>query len=423
MAQAGGREESPEGREEMKLLSFAAAVVLAFAGAARAAPSAADQAAIAAMETRLTPMSASHPGAEETLAARMAELKTPGVSVAFIEDGKVKWTRTYGVLAAGAPAPVTPDTLFQAASMSKAVAAAAALRLVDQGRLDLDSDINGHLKAWRVPDSPYTAEKKVTLRRLLSHTAGLTVSGFPGYQAGKPVPTTVQVLDGTPPSNTPAVRSWEAPGAYAYSGGGYVVAQLAIVEAGGKPYPELLQQLVLKPAGMRRSTFAQPLPDSLLASAASGHDRKGEVIPGASNTYPEFGAASLWTTPSDYGRFLISLQDSWADRPHALLSPASAKAMMTPVDANYGLGLALGRQGGHPFIQHGGSNAGFQCNAFAFLDGLRQGVVVMTNADAGGALAQEITRALAKAYGWGDPDPETRGSPRRAPYFPPAPAK
>ncbi len=404
----------------MRRLIGLVAAVLALGGAAYASPGEKDLAAIAAFETRLSPASISTPPPQKTLAVRMAELKVPGVSIAFIEDGNVKWTRTYGVAAAADPRPVTPQTLFQAASMSKAFAATAVLRLVEQGRLDLDEDINSRLKGWKVPPSPYTAEKKVTLRRLLSHTAGLTVSGFPGYQAGKAVPTAVQILDGTPPANTPPVRSFEAPGVYAYSGGGYVVAQLAIVEAGGKPYPELLDRLVLRPAGMRQSTFVQPLPDALLRRAASGHDAKGAVIPGARNTYPEYAAAGLWTTPADYGRFLISLQDAHAERPHALLSPASAQAMMTPVDANYGLGLALGRWGGHPYIQHSGGNAGFQCTAFAFLDGSRQGFVIMTNSDAGAVLMSEMQRALAAAYGWGEPDAATRGSPRRAPYAPPA---
>jgi CubicO group peptidase (beta-lactamase class C family) len=406
----------------MKFVAAVFAAVLTVAGPAWAAsPSAADLAHIADMEARLPATGRDGAPAERTLAARMAELNVPGVSVAFIENGEVKWTRTYGVAGAGGTQPVTPTTLFQAASMSKALAAAAALRLVEQGKLGLDEDVNARLKAWKVPPSPYTAEQKVTLRRLLSHTAGMTVSGFPGYAAGKPVPTTVQVLDGAAPANTPAVRSFEAPGgAYAYSGGGYTVAQLAIVEAGGKPYPELLEGLVLRPAGMRQSTFAQPLPEALEARSASGHDAKGAVIAGARHTYPEYAAASLWTTPSDYGRFLIALQDSHAGRPRALLRPASARAMMTPVDANYGLGLALGRQGGHPFIQHGGSNAGFQSNAIAFLDGSRQGVVVMTNGDLGFLLTQEITRAVAAAYGWGEPDPATKGSSRRAPLVPPA---
>jgi CubicO group peptidase (beta-lactamase class C family) len=410
----------------MRLLSLVAAAALAFAGFARSAPSPAhlspaDLAAIKAFETQLTPVSAKAVPDTRTLAERMAELKVPGVTVAFIEGGKVRWVRGYGVAAAGGTQAVTPDTLFQAASMSKALAAAAALRLVEQGKLDLDGDINARLKTWQVPASSYTADQKVTLRRLLSHTAGLTVSGFPGYASDKPVPTLLQILDGAPPANTAAVRSFEAPGgAYAYSGGGYTVAQLAIVEAGGKPYPELLNALVLRPSGMRQSAFAQPLTPAMVAQAASGHDRKGEVIPGARNTYPEYAAAGLWTTASDYGRFYIALQNAQAGAPHALLTPAMARTMMTPVDANYGLGLQLGRWGGHPFIQHSGGNAGFQCNAFAFLDGSRKGVVVVTNSEVGSAIATEITRAVAQAYGWGVQDPATRGSSRRAPNVPPA---
>lgn len=184
----------------MKSILGALAAVLLLAAPAAAKPSAADQAAITAYETHLTT-------ANKTLAVRMAELNVPGVSVAFIEDGKVKWTRTYGVATAGGP-PVTPTTLFQAASMSKAVASAAALRLVERGRLKLDEDVNLRLKAWKVPDSPYTAQKKVTLRELLSHTAGMTVSGFPGYVAGKPVPDVIQILNGSPPSTRrPSARS------------------------------------------------------------------------------------------------------------------------------------------------------------------------------------------------------------------------
>src|SRR5688500_4617901 len=171
------------------LCGLLAALLLAAPAVAK--PSPADQVAIAAYEAQIGFGTGAKP-----LAARMAELKVPAVSIAFIEDGKVKWTRTYGVAEAGGTRAVTPKTLFQAASMSKPVAAAAALRLVEQGRLDLDEDINTRLGAWKVPESPYTAQKKVTLRQLLSHTAGLTVSGFPGYMAGKPVPATVQILNG-----------------------------------------------------------------------------------------------------------------------------------------------------------------------------------------------------------------------------------
>ncbi|HLZ74694.1 serine hydrolase domain-containing protein [Phenylobacterium sp.] len=408
----------------MKLAIAAFTALLMLTSAARAAgPSPADQAAITAIETRVgRTATAGETQTYKTLAERMAELKVPGLSVAVFEHGHVVWAKAYGAATAGGPS-ATPDTLFQAASMSKALAATAALKLVEQGRLDLDEDVNTRLKAWKVPPSPYTAQSKVTLRRLLSHTAGMTVSGFPGYAAGVPIPTLLQILNGTPPSNTPAIQSYEAPGGlYAYSGGGFTVAQLMIVEAGGKPYPDLLKTLVLGPAGMKQSTFAQPLPPALIPHAASGHNRKGEVIPGGRNVYPEYAAAGLWTTPSDYGRFMIALQDAYAGRPHAILTQASARAMMTPVDAaaGYGFGEGLGRRGGHPYFSHSGGNEGFQCNSLAFLDGAGQGVVVMTNSDSGGIVAGEIFRALGEAYHWGDPDPANGKSSRRAPDRPPA---
>jgi CubicO group peptidase (beta-lactamase class C family) len=405
----------------MRLL-IALLAALTCAGAARADVSARDRAAIEAVETNLTSSIHTSSGpASQTLAARMAELHVPGVSIAFFEKGRITWTRTYGAAQAGEARPVTPDTLFQAASMSKALAAAAALRLVEQGRLDLDRDVNTTLKAWKVPDSPYTATEKVTLRRLLSHTAGLTVSGFPGYEAGKPVPTTVQVLNGEPPANTPPVQSFEAPGgSFAYSGGGFTVAHLMMVEASGKPYPQLISELVLKPAGMRRSSIAQPLPDRLVGEATAGHDRKGAVIPGARNTYPEYAAAGLWTTPSDYARFMIALQDAYAGRGRGFLSQVSARTMLTPVSNGYAMGEIIEHHKGRTAFQHSGGNMGYTCFSLAFLDGSGEGFVVMTNADGGGVLTGEIAHTLAMAYGWGDPDANP-GLIRRAPNRPPAP--
>jgi CubicO group peptidase (beta-lactamase class C family) len=406
----------------MRLLSIVVVAALTLAGAARAQESAQDKAAIAAVETTLEPSihTPNGPGAQ-TLAARMAQLHVPGVSIAFFENGRIRWTRTYGVAQAGETRPVTPDTLFQAASMSKALAAAAALRLVEQGKLDLDRDVNATLKAWKVPDSPYTATQKVTLRRLLSHTAGLTVSGFPGYAAGKPVPSLVQVLNGEPPANTPAVRSFEAPGGeFAYSGGGFEVAQLLITEATGRPYPQVVADLVLKPAGMAHSRIAQPLPDSLTGLATAGHDRNGAVIPGARNTYPENAAAGLWTTPSDYARFMIALQEAYAGRGHGFLSQASARTMLTPVSNGYAMGEIIERHNGRTAFEHSGGNMGFICFSLAFLDGSGEGFVVMTNADGGSLISSDIAHTLAMVYGWGDADPNPALL-RRAPYFPPAP--
>ncbi|MBL8553241.1 MAG: beta-lactamase family protein [Phenylobacterium sp.] len=386
------------------VLALLAALALA-APASAGAPSKVDRAHIGDLETRLLPGRIPVEGAQfETLGARMAALKVPGVSIAFFEDGKVRWVKTYGVADAATRQPLTPETRFQAASMSKAVAAAGALRLVEAGRLSLDGDIDERLTSWRVPASEFTAVEKVTLRRLLSHTAGMTVSGFPGYRPDQAVPTTVQVLNGARPANTPAVRSQARPGsAWSYSGGGYTVAQLAMTDVSGEPFPALLHRLVLRPADMTHSTFQQPLGAALKAGAASGHFVTGNPIPGGQNTYPEYAAAGLWTTPGDYARFAMALQRSLDGRKGALLQPASIQAMTTPVLNGNGLGVIISRRGGRLAMEHSGSNVGFKCTFVAFLDGRREGFVVMTNSDNGAALIAEIQRALATSYGWGAP--------------------
>ncbi|CAN5876661.1 hypothetical protein BH11PSE1_BH11PSE1_17530 [soil metagenome] len=371
-----------------------------------------DNAAITAVETRLV----AQPGAPRpTLAARMAELKVPAVSIAFIEDGQVRWVRAYGAADADTGRRATPETMFQAASMSKAVASTGALALVEAGKLSLDEDVMARLQAWRVADSPFSAVEKVTLRRLLSHTAGLTVSGYPGYAAGAPVATTVESLSGLKPSATPRVRLFARPGEQlAYSGGGYTTAQLLMTEVSGESFPDLLERLVLRPSGMRRATFDHPLSRGRRGGAASGHGFNGRPIQGLSHTYPEYAAAGLWTPPSDYGRFVIAIQNACSGQPHALLTRETARVMTTPVLQDYALGLITGTRGGRPTIAHSGGNAGFRSDFMAFLDGSRQGAVVMTNGDNGVELVAQVLGSLGEAYGW--PPRDHLSTIPRAPY-------
>ncbi|NTV82057.1 MAG: serine hydrolase, partial [Candidatus Aminicenantes bacterium] len=334
-----------------------------------------------------------------TMAARMAEFKVPGVSVAVINGGSIEWAKGYGVTEAGTATPVTPRTLFQAASVSKPVAALGALRLVEQGRLVLDEDVNAKLKSWKVPESEFTKTEKVTLRRLLSHTAGLTVHGFGGSQAGTPVPTTVQVLDGAKPANSAAVRADVVPGTIMrYSGGGFTVAQLLMQDVAARPFPELLAELVLKPVGMDDSTYEQPLPESRRNEAASGHRSDGKVLAGRHHTYPEMAAAGLWTTPTDLAKFLLEIERARRGA-SSVLSQATAREMTTAQKPGYGLGLSLNGLGSAANFGHGGSNEGFKCQMTMFLEGGR-GAVIMTNGDRGGFLASEILRGIAREYGW-----------------------
>lgn len=342
-----------------------------------------------------------------TLAERMAHHGVPGVSIAVVEGGRIAWAHGFGVKAAGGRDSVTDATLFQAASISKPVAATATLRLVERGTLDLDADVNRYLTSWKVPDNRFTAREPVTLRRILSHSAGLTVHGFPGYRAGVPLPTVAQVLDGIKPANTAAVRVDTLPGAIGrYSGGGTTVQQLLLTDVVGRPFPELMRDLVLAPAGMTRSTYEQPLPPGREGEAAHAHNRDGSPIPGRWHAYPEMAAAGLWTTPSDLLRWALAIDAARRGEPGAILSPGMAAQMLTEQKGGFGLGPRV--QGSGPAFRfgHGGSNAGFRAQVVFFPE-TGQGAAVMTNGAGGGALIDEVLRTLALEHGWPALAPES----------------
>ena len=332
--------------------------------------------------------------------SRMEHFKVPGVSIAVINDYKIEWAKGYGIKEVETGTPVDAETLFQAASISKPVAASAALHYVEKGLLDLDEDVNVKLVSWKVPENDFTAEKKVTLRGLLSHSAGLTVHGFPGYAEGREIPTLIQILNGEKPANTQPIRVDIHPGRYRYSGGGYTIMQLLLIDVFKKPFPEQLKELVLDPVGMNRSTYEQPLPERLQDNAAVGHRRNGKPIKGKWHTYPEMAAAGLWTTPTDLSKFAIELMQSRAGRSKELLSQAMTNEMLTGVaGGSYGLGLSLLGSGEEFSFAHGGSNEGFRCYLVAYPE-KGQGAVIMTNSDAGGQVIEEILCSLASEYGW-----------------------
>lgn len=335
---------------------------------------------------------------------RMEHYRCPGVSIAVVRDGAIDWANGFGEADAERHVLTTAETRFQCASISKPVTAMTALRLVEEGRLDLDEDVNEKLTSWRVPDNAYTEREKVTLRRILTHTAGLTVHGFPGYTPGAPIPTTPQILDGEAPANTDAVRVDAEPGSrWGYSGGGYTVLQLLIEDITGEPFSQVTRDLVLSPVGMAHSAFAQPLPVELRAVAASAHVADGSVIDGKYNTYPELAAAGMWTTPSDLARLVIEVSESHAGRSNRVLSQAMTQEMLTPESGSNGLGFAV--YGGS--FGHGGGNEGFLSDLFMYVDG-SGGAAIMTNGYGGEDLIPEVRRAIATVYDWPDRQPEER---------------
>jgi CubicO group peptidase (beta-lactamase class C family) len=340
------------------------------------------------------------PPATTRLSDRMQALHVPGISIAVIHNGKIEWARGFGVSRIDGPA-VTPATLFQAASISKPVTAMAVLHLMQSGKLDLDRDVNQYLKTWKVPENSFTEKKKVTLRELISHTAGMTVHGFPGYASDAPLPTLVQILNGEKPANTPAIVVDTVPGTnWRYSGGGFVVTQLLLQDVTGQRFPTLMHDLVLGPIGMTLSTYEQPLPKERMAEVAMPYRPDGKPVAGGPHVYPEMAPAGLWTTPSDLARFAIELQNALAGKSDKVVSAAIAAAMVKPVLNEFGLGIGTGGSSAHPYFTHNGGNEGFQCTLVAYNSG--DGAVIMTNSDNGGRVIQEVLRTIAFEYKWPD---------------------
>jgi CubicO group peptidase (beta-lactamase class C family) len=341
---------------------------------------------------------------------RMKSYHVPGLSIAVIDNYRVVFAKGYGVTEFGGHKPVDSTTLFLAGSISKPVFASGFLRLVEERKIPLDTDVNTLLKSWHLPDSRFTEHEKVTLRRLLTHSAGLTVWGFPGYALGAPIPTVPQLLDGTPPANTPAVRNDTTPGArWLYSGGGMTIVQLVATDVTGEPFPALMRRLMLQPAGMARSTYENPLPTDRRGEAASGHEQTDTPVPGGFHVYPEMAAAGLWTSASDLARWAIALSHSYRGEPSGVLSTTMAKQMVSkqmhqqpPFGNGYwGLGVSVAGDGDSLWFGHNGRDEGFVADMFMEPNRGR-GLVIMINGVGGGVLG-EIERAFAEEYGFGAP--------------------
>ena len=337
---------------------------------------------------------------DDFVADEMQAHHIPGLSLAIIDDGKISKARGYGYADTSRNALVTTTTIFQAGSISKAVAAFGALHVVEQGRLSLDADVNTELRSWQVPENKYTKEMKVTLRRILSHSAGLTVHGFPGYAVDAKLPTLVQVLDGAKHANTAPIRVDLVPGSkWRYSGGGFTVMQQMLIDVTGRPFPEFMEETVLNPLGMAASTYEQPLPDRLAPAAATGYLPNHKAVRGKYHVYPEMAAAGLWTTASDLARFAIGVQQSLAGESNPVISQAMTRNMLTIQIAEDGLGLFLTHKRDKLWFNHGGRDVGFDALLMASAE-TGQGVVVMINANDNSGVINRIADAVAKEYHW-----------------------
>jgi CubicO group peptidase (beta-lactamase class C family) len=344
-----------------------------------------------------------------TLAERMAFYKVPGVSIAMINNNRVEWVKSYGVLKAGGAAAVTPESFFEAASTTKAIVAAIVLSLVQEGKLDLDVDVNTYLKSWHIAENDFSKVQKVSLRLLLSHCAGLPMTNFPYDEKGLP-PTLLQVLKGEAPAKNKAAVVELLPGSkWQYSNIGYVVIQQLLEDVMGKPLEQIAQEKVFAPLKMASSTFVYPLAPERQKNEALPHDEQG--VSGTPAMHPAaLAQGGLLTTPSDLARFTCELLLAYNGRTRGLLAPATVRRMLNkerdldprmfgfPVAE--GLGVFVTGSGKGLSFSHPGQNYPGTTSWLLAYPELAQGVIIMTNGARGDLLTLEIIAALSAVYGW-----------------------
>jgi CubicO group peptidase (beta-lactamase class C family) len=335
-----------------------------------------------------------------TISERMEHYKVNGVSIAVIHNYKVVWAKGYGWADAENKIPVTADTRFQAASISKSLNAVGVLKLVQDKKIDLYADINNYLTTWKFPYDSLSKGKKISIANLLSHTGGLTVHGFGGYEKGKDIPTIVQILNGQKPANSPAIRPMYEPGLKSeYSGGGITISQLIVTDVTHQPYDKYMYDNVLKPLGMTNSTYAQlpvAIKNELLATA---YYMDGTQVNGKYHIYPEQAAAGLWTTPTDLAKYIIETQLAYEGKSHKVLNQQMTKTRLMPyIDKNAAMGVFIDNLDSTKYFEHSGANEGFRCTYYGSLEG-GDGVIAMVNSD-NGDIMNEIVNSVAKVYGF-----------------------
>jgi CubicO group peptidase (beta-lactamase class C family) len=336
---------------------------------------------------------------------RMDFYKVPGVSIAIVENGKIKWAKGYGYANTETGTKVNASTLFQAGSISKPLAALSALKLFENDSLDLNKDVNYYLKNWQIPENKFTETEKVTLEKLLTHTAGMTVHGFPGYQQTDKFPEIIDVLNGN--GNTGKIVVDTIPGSiWRYSGGGYTVMEKVVEDVSGLSLDAYMSKNILLPIGMKNSTYQQPIAKEFQNNISAAYDGNGELIKGLWNNYPEQAAAGLWTTPSDLAMYCMEIQDIVQGKKNGVLTKETVDKMLTKHKNDWGLGPSLQNEKDSLIFGHGGKNAGFTNDMKAYV---YQGnaIIVMTNADNGSKLISEIKNAISNYYNWSISQPKT----------------
>lgn len=332
---------------------------------------------------------------------RMMYYKIPSVSIAIIDNGKIELAKTYGYADIENKRPANTNTLYQVASISKSINALGILKLVEKGKLSLSKDIRGYLKTWSFPDNELSKNKKITLKNLLSHTAGLSVHGFIGYSHKDSLPTINQILNGERPANNESIKPiYPINEHFEYSGGGYAITRKILDDNISINYDSLMTSIVLKPLKMENSTFSQSL-SSNLKNYAFGCDKDMHTIDGKYYAYPEQAAGGLWSTATDIAKFVLSVQKNLNGSQNSFLSKNLTLEILTPILNNYALGFGITEKGGEKYFWHEGESYGYNSMYYgSFTTG--KGVVILTNAypNNGQPFIQELLNSISNAYNW-----------------------
>jgi len=343
------------------------------------------------------------------ISTRMKELHTPGISITVIDKGRIAWTKGFGVKEYGNTESVNNDTMFLAGSISKPVFALAVMKLKEKGIIDLDTDINNYLKRWKIPKVNYW-QPKITLRQILSHTAGLTIHGFEGYLQTEKLPSTPQILSGEYPANTKEVVVNTLPGIkYRYSGGGTTIAQLAVEDLLGKPFPQIMNEELFQPLKIENSTYEQYLPSSRLNQIATGYFEKNQEVNGGHYVYPEMVAAGLWTTSNDLAKIIIEIQNALKGKSD-YLKRETVEEMLTPQKIAPFMGISFFLDGtNNERFSHTGCDHGFVAHLISYKNDSK-GAVILVNSNEGTPIIEEIFMAIAEEYNWIDYFPKERNN-------------
>lgn len=276
-------------------------------------------------------------------------------------------------------------------SVSKVVAATLAHQMHVDNRLSLDADVREYLKSWQLPEGSRNA--LVSMRRLLSHTAGFNIHGFGDFEPGANLPTVYDTLNGQAPARHGPLRFIAEPGRrHQYSGGGYTLAQLVMTDVSGTSFPDLAKATLLLPLGMARSTYLNPLPETTI-NVAKAHNSRGApvALPRGYEAMPEMAASGLWSSANDMAKLVVALIKSYQSDDGFLPQDLVRKMMQRVSPGEHGTGPRMEGKGESLRFVHNGANNSYR----AWIEGqltTGNGLVVLTNGTEGYELIREIRR-------------------------------